>query len=246
MALYALGDLHLNFQTKDKSMDKFGDVWIDHEKKAKRNIEAAISPEDTLVLTGDHSWGRNLNECREDLEFIAALPGRKILLRGNHDMFWPANKTEKLNSLFEGRLLFLQNNYYAYKDYALVGTKGATFEGPFYIGNNGNVVWDEEMKRRSDKLVRREEKRLRTSFEKAAEDGYKKFIMFLHYPPTSIIETESVFTRIAEEYHVDQVVYSHCHGVSRFDDSIRGMNNGIFYSLVSGDYRDFKPKKILD
>ena len=101
MALYALGDLHLSFQT-DKSMDRFGSVWKHHEKKIEKYVNRIVKPEDTLVLTGDHSWGRKLEECREDLAFIESLPGRKILLRGNHDMFWNANRTERLNEEFAG------------------------------------------------------------------------------------------------------------------------------------------------
>ena len=138
MALYALGDLHLSFQA-DKPMDAFGKVWRHHERKIEKYVNRIVKPEDTLVLTGDHSWGRRLEECREDLAFIERLPGRKILLRGNHDMFWDAKKTRRLNEEYEGRLFFLQNNFAVYEDYALVGTKGYTFEGPFYLDRWGNV-----------------------------------------------------------------------------------------------------------
>ena len=107
MALYALGDLHLSFQA-DKSMDRFGRIWKHHEDKIEKYINRMVRPEDTLVLTGDHSWGRKLEECREDLAVIERLPGRKILLRGNHDMFWDAKKTRRLNEEYNGRLFFLQ------------------------------------------------------------------------------------------------------------------------------------------
>ncbi|MCD8118869.1 MAG: metallophosphoesterase [Lachnospiraceae bacterium] len=245
MALYAIGDFHLSFQA-DKSMDKFGSVWKHHEEKIRKNCSRLVGPEDTLVITGDHSWGKNLEECREDLAFIEALPGRKILLRGNHDMFWDVNKTPRLNRDFQGRLSFMQNNYYAYEDYALVGTKGYTFEGPFYLDRRGRIIgWDEEKEAHAKKLVERELVRLRKSFDAATADGYRKFIMFLHYPPTSVIETDSVFTRMAEEYQVQHVVYSHCHGESRFGDSIRGTYHGIPYHLVSGDYLKFCPERIL-
>ena len=110
MALYALGDLHLSFQA-NKPMDAFGRVWKNHEKKIRKYTHQIVKPQDTLVLTGDHSWGRKLAECREDLAFIEDLPGRKILLRGNHDMFWDAKKTSRLNEEYAGRLFFLQNNF---------------------------------------------------------------------------------------------------------------------------------------
>ena len=245
MALYALGDLHLSFQA-DKPMDAFGRVWKNHERKIEKYVNKIVKPEDTLVLTGDHSWGKRLPECREDLAFIERLPGRKILLRGNHDMFWDAKKTERLNEEYRGRLFFLQNNFAVYQDYALVGTKGYTFEGPFYLDRWGNITgWDEKREEHAKKLVTREMERLRESFRQAEAAGYRKFILFLHYPPTNILEETSPFTEIAEEYKVSAVVYSHCHGESRFGDSIRGMYRGIPYMLVSGDYLNFRPVMVL-
>lgn len=245
MALYALGDLHLSFQVH-KPMDKFGRVWKNHERKIEKYVNRFVKPEDTLVLTGDHTWGRKLAECQEDFAFIERLPGRKILLRGNHDMFWDAKKTKRLNDEFDGRLFFLQNNFTSYNDYALVGTKGFTFEGSFYLDRLGRIIgWDEEREERAKKLVAREMERLRESFRQAKEAGYEKFIMFLHYPPTNILEKSSPFTEIAEEYEVKALVYSHCHGESRFGDSIRGKYHGIDYMLVSGDYLKFRPKLIV-
>ena len=246
MALYALGDLHLSFQS-DKSMDVFGGVWRHHERKIKKYVHKIVQTNDTLVLTGDHSWGRKLAECEEDLAFIAALPGRKILLRGNHDMFWDAKKTEALNARYDGTLFFLQNNYAAYRDIALVGSKGYTFEGPFYLDPWGHIVgWDEEKEAHAEKLIAREMTRLRASFDAASAAGYQRFVMFLHYPPTNILEDRSPFTDLAEEYHVEAVVYSHCHGHKRFADSLRGEVRGIRYMLVSGDYLGFKPALVLE
>ena len=56
MALYALGDLHLSFQA-NKPMDAFGKAWKRHEQKIEKYVNQIVKPEDTLVLTGDHSWG---------------------------------------------------------------------------------------------------------------------------------------------------------------------------------------------
>lgn len=230
MALYALGDLHLSFQV-DKSMEAFGDLWHHYVQKIDKYC-SRLTADDTLVLAGDHSWGHNLAQCETDLHFIASLPGRKILLRGNHDMFWDAKKTEKLNDLFQGRLYFLQNNFYTYGDYALVGTKGYCYEGKDTIEH-------------FLKIRDREVERLRVSFEAARNAGYSKYIMFLHYPPTSIGEFSSPFTEMAEEYGAEHVVYAHCHGRARFGDSYLGEVNGIEYHLVSGDYLGFKPERIL-
>ena len=248
MSLYAIGDLHLHYQSVLKAPGQLHDrVWKNHEEKFRKNCEKLLTGEDTLVLVGDHSWGKSLPECELDLQYIRDLPGRKILTRGNHDMFWDVKKTGQLNALYQPDLTFLQDSYESYRDYALVGTKGFTFEGPFYLDRRGRIIgWDEEAQIHAAKLVERELQRLRKSFELAKADGYRKYIMFLHYPPTSILEERSGFTDMAQEYGAEQVIYAHCHGESRFHDSIAGMYNGISYKLVSGDCLKWHPYKVLD
>ena len=248
MSLFAIGDLHLHYQSELKAPNQLHErVWKKHEEKFRKNCGKAMTNEDTLVLVGDHSWGRNLSECEMDLQYICDLPGRKILTRGNHDMFWDAKKTGLLNKLYQPRLTFLQDSYEVYQDFALVGTKGFTFEGPFYLDRRGRIVgWDEDAKMHAKKLVERELQRLRNSFELAKADGYRKFIMFLHYPPTNILEERSGFTDMAEEYGAEQVIYAHSHGESRFHDSKQGIFNGITYSLVSGDYLKWHPMRVLE
>ena len=147
-------------------------------------------------------------------------------------MFWDSGKTRRLCQLYAGRLEFLQDNFYSYGDYALVGTKGYCDEGR---DDPGQLF----------KLLAREEERLRRSFEAARSAGYCRYIMFLHYPPTAIYERESRFTRMAEEYGAQKGIYSHCHGRRRYADSIRGYFHGIEYKLVSSDYLNFIPDRIL-
>ena len=248
MALYALGDLHLHFQAALHAPGQMnGKLWKNHEEIFRKNCINTVQDTDTLVLVGDHSWGRNLAECEKDFSYIESLPGRKILTRGNHDMFWDAKKTEALNRQFGGKLQFLQGNVLPYRDYALVATKGFTFEGPFYLNRAGKVIgWDEEKQLHAEKLVERESIRLKTSLDAAKAAGYRKILIFLHYPPTNILEKDSPFTRLAEEYGAEQVIYAHSHGEARFHDSIRGMYNGVMYRLASGDFLRWQPMKLLD
>ena len=248
MSLYAIGDLHLHYRSVLRAPGQLHEsVWKNHEEKFRKNCEKLMTDGDTLVLVGDHSWGKNLSECEPDLQYIRELPGRKILTRGNHDMFWDVKKTGQLNGLYRPDLTFLQDSYESFRDYALVGTKGFTFEGPFYLDRRGRITgWDEDAQAHAKKLVDRELERLRRSFELAKADGYRKFIMFLHYPPTSILEERSGFTDMAEEYGAEQVIYAHCHGESRFHDSIMGEYRGRAYHLVSGDYLRWKPLKVLE
>ncbi|WP_026507451.1 metallophosphoesterase [Butyrivibrio sp. MC2013] len=174
MALYALSDLHLSYAEDARDMTIYSPIWKEHEEKIKRNWLSTVTEDDTIVLGGDLSWGKSLEDCRQDFEFVLGLPGRKIMLRGNHDRFWRSNYTERLNKEFEGRLLFLQDNFYSYKGYALVGSKGYCFE---------NLDPFDHFRR----IQKREVKRLKKSFEEAAAAGFDKYIVFLHYPPTSCI-----------------------------------------------------------
>lgn len=248
MSLYAIGDLHLHFGSELKAPGQLhGRIWKNHEEKFKKNCEKLLTDKDTLVLIGDHSWGKNLAQAGPDLQYISDLPGRKILIRGNHDMFWPVKKTGQLNERYRPELTFLQDSYASYGEYAIVGTKGYTFEGPFYLDRRGRIVdWDVKEEEHAKKLVDRELARLRTSFETAKADGFRKYIMFLHYPPTNILERRSGFTDMAEEYGAEQVIYAHCHGESRFHDSIEGEYRGREYHLASGDFLRWKPLRILD
>ena len=247
MALYAIGDLHLHFGAECKApMQRTDPAWRGHVKRVQTNCQTILKPEATLVLVGDHSWGKDLAQAQPDLAFIASLPGKKVLLRGNHDQFWEVGKTARLNALYEGRLFFLQNNFFPCGDYALVGTKGYCFEGPFYLDRRGRVKgWDESGYAQAEKLVDRELARLRRSLESARAAGYNRYILFLHYPPTNLLQRRSAFTDLAEEYGAHQVVYAHSHGQARFHDSIQGDFRSITYSLVSGDYLGWMPKKLL-
>lgn len=231
MSLYAIGDLHLNFGV-ERNMDQYGSIWKHHEQRLEKNWRKQITQQDTVVVTGDHTMGRKMAECTADLDFLASLPGRKILLRGNHDMFWKTKKTQTLNETYEGKLHFLQNNFFTFEEFALVGTKGYCFEG-------------KDSYEHFLTIRKRELERLEISFEMAKEKGYQKFLMFLHFPPTSVGETQSPFTLMAEKYNVEKVIYSHCHGKEHFEDSFLGMVNGIEYKLVSGDFLRFKPERIL-
>ena len=243
MALYAIGDLHLHYQSVLRAPGQLhGRVWKNHEEKFRKNCGKLVSEEDTLVLVGDHSWGKNLAACELDLQYIRDLPGRKILTRGNHDMFWDAKKTGHLNELFQPELTFLQDSYEVYRDYALVGTKGFTFEGPFYIDRLGRIIgWDEEAEVHAKKLVMRELQRLRKSFELAKADGYQKFIMFLHYPPIyNGMECEEILS-VLKEYGIKRCYYGHIHGGSAAKRAFNGEKYGIRFQLIACDHLGFCP-----
>lgn len=230
MSLFVIGDLHLSLSV-DKPMDIFGEQWINHQEKIKKNWIEIIKEDDVILIPGDISWAMNMKDATIDLEWIHNLPGKKILLRGNHDYWW--GSVSKMNELFED-IRFLQNNYFIYKNFAICGTRG-------WICPNGHKFTQHD-----EKIYERELHRLKLSLDAAIKNGYKDIIVMTHYPPTNDQLEASGFTQIYETYGVKKVVYGHLHGIDSFKSGLNGEYKGVDYSLASCDYLDFKPLKILD
>ena len=230
MGLYAIGDLHLSLTT-NKPMDIFGDVWKGHTEKILESF-SHLSQEDTIVLCGDTSWGISLDEALEDFRFINALPGKKILLKGNHDYWWET--ASKMNAFFKKHnldtLQILHNNAYFYGDYALCGTRGW-----FSDEETADMVHNQ-------KVLNREVMRLEMSL-KAAEG--KERLVFLHYPPMYHGYECPEILRVLQQYHVKACYYGHLHGPSH-KKAIEGQRMGIEFSLIAADYLKFQLKKICE
>ena len=227
MALYAIGDLHLSLNT-DKSMEVFGKGWQGYVQRLEAAF-AQLNEEDVTVLCGDLSWGMSLEESLEDLRFLHRLPGRKILMKGNHDYWW--NTASKMEKFFAAHgltsLEILHNNCKWYGDVALCGTRGW-----FYELDGGH----------NEKMLLREAGRLETSL-KAAGDRPK--ICFLHYPPLYQGYTCPEILHLLRQYDVRACYYGHLHGQSH-RRAVEGEHHGTRYALVSADYLEFTPKKICD
>lgn len=228
MALYAIGDTHLSLSS-NKPMDVFGGSWEGYVEKLRAGF-AHIKPEDTVVLCGDLSWGMSLEEARADFAFLDALPGRKILLKGNHDYWWTT--ANKMNTFFQENgfttLNILHNNCYFYGDLALCGTRGWFFE--------------ENAKPQSAKVFRREVMRLEASLKAAGE---REKLCFLHYPPLYQGYTCPEILALLEQYGVTACYYGHLHGGSH-RLALEGTYGTVRYSLVSADYLRFYPKIICE
>ena len=228
MALYALGDVHLSFET-NKPMDIFGGAWSGYVEKLREGL-SILQPEDTLVLPGDISWAMDLEHARADFRFLAELPGRKIILKGNHDYWWSTvRKFDRFcaENGFEN-LFALNNNCYFYGEMAICGTRGWFFE-------------EDRQGTHDEKVFRRELQRLETSLQ-AAGDVPKR--CFLHYPPCYHGYTCPEIISLMQRYGVTHCYYGHLHGASH-RLAIQGLVDGIQYQMVSADYVNFKPEKIL-
>ncbi len=187
----------------------------------EQNWRSLIKDEDTVIVAGDTSWALKQEESLIDLQWLSDLPGKKVLIKGNHDLWWAS--VTKLNSLFED-MFFLQNTYYRAGNYAICGSRGWT------------TPTDPDFTEHDQKIYRREVGRLRMSLESARKAGEEKIIGVLHYPPASDGTVRNDFTSLFEEYGADLVVYGHLHGADAHQRGIRGMHRGIDYRLVSCDH----------
>ena len=230
MALYTIGDLHLSLNG-NKSMEVFGPAWEGYVDRL-RDAFSQLNDEDVTVLCGDLSWGMSLEESLEDLRFIDALPGRKILMKGNHDYWW--NTAAKMKRFFADNgletLEILHNNCLWYGDIALCGTRGWFYEldGPERAHN--------------EKMLAREAGRLETSLQAA---GTADKLCFLHYPPLYQGYRCPELLALLERYGVRACYYGHLHGAAQ-RRAVEGSWAGTEFSLVAADYLRFVPKKICE
>ena len=233
MAIYAIADLHLSF-SQNKPMDIFGDNWKGHEEKIKQNWTQKVKDNDLVLLPGDFSWSMYLKDSLKDFQFLHSLPGKKLLLKGNHDYWWTTiNKMR--NFLEENNLKnidFICNNSYEYNGYIISGTRGWVFSE------------NEEDK----KLIKREAIRLELSIQ----DGINKYgkqkpiIVCMHYPPIIKTVNKNInieFMNIMEKYNVQTCIYGHLHGLA-IKDVIEGVIDGIKLKLVSADSLNFDLYKL--
>ena len=229
MGLFAIADLHFSFAA-DKPMDIFGENWKNHSERIVENWKRVVGAEDTVLLPGDLSWGMRMEDAATDLDVIYGLPGRKILLGGNHDYWWKSSS--KLEASYPG-MRFLKNDADRYEDWAICGSRG-------WICPN-EVQFTEQDK----KIYEREQIRLRLSLDAAMKKGAEQIILMMHYPPMNDQMEDSAFTALFQEYPVKKVVYGHLHGAESHGKGFQGERDGVEYLLCAADYLEFCPRRIL-
>ena len=224
MRVFAIADLHLPGGDA-KPMDVFGPHWERHFEKISADWRARVSEEDYILLPGDISWALRLEDALPDLRAIGALPGRKILLRGNHDFWWSAIGRVR-RSLPEG-MFAVQNDCVDIGDYVVCGTRGWT------LPSEATDADDE-------RIYARELLRLEMTLRAAARiAGGREILCMTHFPPLTDACRDTGFTRLLEEYGVSHVFYGHLHGAS-LRQAFRGEKGGVVYHQVSCDGLGFR------
>ncbi len=234
MSIFVIGDLHLSFH-ENKPMSIFGANWEKHEEKIKTDWIKKVKPSDLVILPGDFSWSTYLKDTYEDFKYLNELPGRKILLKGNHDYWWTTltSMRKYLQENNFNNIDFLYNNAYEYENKIFVGTRG----------------WAQTDDAEDIRLNKREAQRLELSIN----EGIKKYgtekeiIAFMHYPPltqSNISNNElNEYIRIMKKHNIKKCYYGHLHGTS-IKEAVEGEYFGIDFKLTSCDGLDFKLIKI--
>lgn len=228
MALYAIGDLHLSLNSQ-KPMDVFGGAWSGYMDKLKNGF-SVVKPEDTTVLMGDLSWALDLEGARDDFAWINEIPGRKIILKGNHDYWWSTAakfRTFCADNGFE-QMHILNNNHFEYEGFAICGSRGWFFE-------------EERSSEHDEKVFKRELIRLEASLKSA---GDLPKLVFLHYPPRYKGYTCDEMLEILDRYQVRHCYYGHLHGASH-TLAMEGQWDGVEFKLLSADRLNFQPYRIF-
>lgn len=228
MSLFVIGDTHLSLST-DKPMDIFGG-WKNYMQRLEENWRSVVQPQDTVITPGDVSWGMSLEQAKEDFLFLHRLPGKKILMKGNHDYWWTTRA--KMESFLEENgldsLSILHNNAVSVEGLSLSGSRGWMFE---------------QGQEHDKKIINREAGRIRASLQDAQRFGEQEKVLFLHYPPVFMQDSIPEFFEVMNQYGVRRCYYGHIHSQGcRF--AFQGEWCGVQLEMVSADYLRFMPKKI--
>lgn len=226
MSLFAIADLHLSLGT-DKPMDVFSG-WQNYTEKLEKNWRNIVTESDTVVIAGDISWAMKIDDCEKDFSYIHALPGKKLILKGNHDYWWTTkNKIDTfLYSHGFDSIQIVHNNAYIVNDIAVCGTRGWLY----------NAESDEDIK-----IVNREVGRLNASLNDAKRQGAVRPIVFLHYPPVyDNLECKEILN-VLVEHGIKDCYFGHIHGSEAAKRASIGEYNGIQMHLISCDYVNFVP-----
>lgn len=231
MKLFALADPHLSFNSAGeeyKPMGIFGDSWLNHGEKIRTNWLDVVQDDDVVLLPGDISWAMTLEEVQPDLNFLAKLPGRKIISKGNHDLWW--DSLSKVKKILPEGFAIIQNNSFVFGNVAVCGTRGWQCpEGAFADAHD-------------EKIFQRELGRLKLSLDSVPKEVRHKIVM-LHYPPVNGRQERSAFVELMLQYGVELCLYGHLHSYA-IQNALEGVHWGMEFQLVSADYLGFRPREI--
>lgn len=247
-SIWAIADLHLSFGTPNKEMSVFGPAWERHTERVSDAWHAHIKPNDLVLIAGDISWAKSLQDALIDLEWIHALPGTKVLIRGNHDYWWQSIKAVK--AVLPPSLIIIQNNSFLWNGVAIGGsrmwdTPGLHFDESIFVQTKPSSplsMHPEPVDEEAEKVFARELLRLEMSL-KTLDPSAKFRIAMLHYPPVGATLNPSPTSALLEKYHVDLCLFGHLHSVVAGALPF-GTARGVRYVLTACDYLNCEPIEV--
>ena len=228
MKIWAISDLHLSTSC-DKPMDVFGGAWEGYTEKIAENWKRLVAKDDYVSLGGDISWAMQLEEAVSDLNWIDILPGKKIMIKGNHEYWWKS--ISKVRNILPKSIQAIQNDSIRIGNILICGTRGWT------VPEHGKTLDKDD-----EKLYKREVERLKLTLNDMQKTRQPEdcVIAMIHYPPYNMMKEDSEFTKLFEEYHVDKVIFGHLHGKLVNMDKVY-VKNGITYYFTATDHIDNTP-----
>ena len=230
---WSIGDLHLSF-AKPRDFSQFGNVWHEHTQKLERNWRECVAPQDVVLLAGDTSWATSFARFKPDLEWLEDLPGRKVLVRGNHDLWW--------RDVHKVRKQYLPKNFYVLQGdcleidgVLLCGAQGHIAPNdPYYVPDPPKNRFEREMKSLSSALE---------NAAKARSPGQPLVIM-MHYPPFTSDGQPTPYSVMIEKLAPAYCIYGHLHKPDEWQTAVSGFRNGINYALLAADYLEMMPQRL--
>ena len=248
MAVWALADLHLSFGVPDKEMDVFGIQWKNHPERIREHWLKNIKDDDLVLLAGDISWAMHPKDAKADLDWIHALPGTKVMIRGNHDYWWASLK--KIEEVLPPSIHLIQNNVFKWNGLVVGGAR--MWDTPEYSFGSfinykdnprENALTKVEDPKEAEKIFLRELGRLELSLKQMPNDSSTRLVM-THYPPIGADLMDSRISAMLEKYNVSFCVFGHLHNVKP-NALPYGTKNGVKYVMCACDYLDFNPVKLM-
>lgn len=231
MKVFAISDLHLSINNP-KPMDIFGPVWDNYLEDIEKDWAEKVSEDDLVLLAGDLSWAMKLEDAKSDIDYVAKLKGKKVIIRGNHDYWWGTISGVRNN--LGPNFYAVQNDSIKIGDYIICGSRGWTVPEIRELGQEDKKIYDRELIRLEMSLKSAKEK----------QQNGEKIICMIHFPPFNTKREDTGFTQLFEKYGITTVVYGHLHGNFPKSDLVVE-KNGVTYYLTSCDKTKNKLVEII-
>lgn len=223
---WAIGDTHLTFG-RPRDFSHFGDIWKNHPERIRADWLAKVAADDVVLLLGDLSWSSTVRRAMPDIAWVNNLPGRKVLIRGNHDRWW-VNINKVRRQILPTGWHAIQGDTLEIDGVLLCGAQGHVApQDPYYAPDPPHNRYERELKTLEKAVKLAQHKR----------QGNQPLIIMTHYPPFTSDAKPTAYTELVESLAPAICLYGHLHREEEWKVAITDQtHNGIYYKLVAADF----------